>query len=208
LLHDVDLYHQNQLVSLKSHEENKMSLFKKHDETTAPEGASQMLAKAKSHYGFVPNLAAYVAESPAVLGAILKLSETFEQSSLNTQEQQVVLLTVSALNNCNYCKTVHTALGKTAEIDNETINNVIKGRPLGNKKLNALQLFTKLLIEEKGVLNEKQVKAFVDAGYTNAQVFEVIMGVALKTITNFSNHLAGAEPNAEFLAMASGKAAA
>lgn len=185
-----------------------MSLFTKYDETTAPEGASQVLAMAKERYGFVPNLAAFVAESPVVLGAILKLSETFEQSSLNAQEQQLVLLTVSALNNCSYCKTAHTALGKMAEIDNESIDNAIKGQPLEDKKLSALQLFTKLLIEQKGVLNEKQVKAFIDAGYTRAQVFEVIMGVALKTMTNFSNHLAGAEPNAEFLAMASGKAAA
>lgn len=185
-----------------------MRIFTKYDETTAPEGASQVLSMAKERYGFVPNLAAYVAESPVVLGAILKLSETFEQSTLNAQEQQVVLLTVSALNNCSYCKTAHTALGKMVEIDDESIDNVIRGLPLEDKKLSALQLFTKLLVEQKGVLNDKQVKAFIDAGYTRAQVYEVIMGVALKTMTNFSNHLAGAEPNAEFLAMISGKAAA
>ena len=75
-----------------------MCLFRKHDETTAPEGAAQILAIAKERYGFVPNLAAYVAESPNVLEAILKLSDAFDQTSLSPQEQQVVLLTVSALN--------------------------------------------------------------------------------------------------------------
>ena len=185
-----------------------MSIFTKHDETTAPEGAAQVLTTAKEHYGFVPNLAAFVAESPSVLGAILKLSETFDQSTLSPQEQQIVLLTVSTQNNCSYCKVAHTALGKMVKIDDETIQSVIACQPLKDKKLNALRVFTQLLTEEKGLLDDKKVQAFLDAGYTRAQVFEVIMGVALKTMTNYSNHLAGAEPNAEFVAMAAGKAAA
>jgi len=185
-----------------------MSLFTKYDETTAPEGAVQVLTMAKARYGFVPNLAAFVAESPSVLGAILKLSETFDQSTLSPQEQQVVLLTVSSLNDCSYCKTAHTALGKMAEMDDETIQNAIACQPLSDKKLNALRVFTQSLVKEKGLLDDKKVQAFLDAGYTRGQVFEVIMGVALKTMTNYSNHLAGAEPNAEFVAMATGKAAA
>ena len=51
------------------------------------------------------------------------------------------------------------------------------------------------------------MRAFLATGYTKAQVFEVVMGVAMKTLTNYSNHLAGAVPNPEFIAMAEGKAA-
>ncbi len=185
-----------------------MSLFTKHDETTAPEGAAQTLSMIKDRYGFVPNLAAYVAESPNALGAILKLSEAFDQSTLSPQEQQVVLLTISSLNDCSYCKTVHTALGKKEQIDDDTIQKIIASQTIKDSKLNVLREFTQALVEEKGWVEDKKVQAFLNAGYTQAQVFEVIMGVALKTMTNYSNHLAGADPNAEFISMAESKEAA
>lgn len=179
-----------------------MNLFTKHDATTAPAEAAAVLSVAKERYGFVPNLAAYVAESPLVLAAVLKLSEQFDRTTLSTQEQQLVLLTVSALNGCSYCRTAHTALGKMANISNETLRAIIAFEPLNDPRLEALRRFTQALVEEKGWLNEQAIEDFLAAGFSKAQVFEVVLGVALKTITNYSNHLAGAEPNAEFLAMA------
>lgn len=179
-----------------------MSLFTKYDETTAPNEAAAVLSAAKERYGFVPNLAAYLSESPLVLGAVLKLSEQFDQSTLSSQEQQLVLLTVSALNGCSYCKTAHTALGKMADMSADTLQAIIAFKPLSDPRLEALRTFTATIVEEKGLVDEKKVQAFFDAGFSKAQVFEVVLGVALKTITNYSNHLAGAEPNEEFIAMA------
>ncbi len=74
--------------------------------------------------------------------------------------------------------------------------------PIPDTKLNALRDFTKAMVEERGRLQEQQVRRFLEAGYTKAQVFEVVIGVALKTLTNYSNHLAGTRPNPEFVAMA------
>jgi uncharacterized peroxidase-related enzyme len=185
-----------------------MSIFTRHDETTAPTEAAAILATAKQRYGFVPNLAAYLAESPLVLDAVLKLAEQFEHSSLSPQEQQLVLLTVSALNGCNYCKTAHAALGKMADMSSETLKAIISFTPLQDARLEALRRFTQEVVAAKGWLEEKQIQAFLDAGFTQAQVFEVVLGTALKTLTNYSNHLAGAEPNQEFLAMAADAVAA
>jgi len=185
-----------------------MSIFTKHDEITAPADSAAVLAAAKERYGFVPNLAAYIAESPLVLASVLKLSEQFEQSSLSPQEQQLVLLTVSALNGCSYCKTAHTALGKKAGLSNEKLQAVIAFRSLEDRRLEELRIFTLSVVEEKGYVDEGKVLAFLDAGFTKGQVFEIVLGVALKTITNYSNHLAGAEPNDEFIAMAADAVAA
>lgn len=185
-----------------------MSIFIKHTESTAPVEAAVVLSAAKERYGFVPNLAAYVAESPLVLGAVLKLSEQFDQTSLSAQEQQLVLLTVSVLNGCSYCRTAHTALGKMADMNSETLQAIIAFKPLGDPRLEALRTFTQSVVEEKGWVDEQRVQAFLDAGFSRAQVFEIVLGVALKTITNYSNHLAGAEPNEEFVAMAGDQVAA
>lgn len=185
-----------------------MAIFTKHNESTSPAEAAKVLSAAKQRYGFVPNLASYLAESPLVLGAVLTLSEQFDQSSLSPQEQQVVLLTISTLNNCSYCRTVHTGLGKMAEVSSDDIQSTIACNPLSNPRLESLRRFTSSIWEEKGSVDEKVVREFLDAGFSKAQVFEVILGVALKTLTNYSNHIAGAEPNQEFIVMAEDAVAA
>ena len=95
-----------------------------------------------------------------------------------------------------------------AQIDEISIQKIIAFEPLEDIRWNALRDFTHSLVEEKGWLNEEKVRSFFNAGFTRTQVFEVIMGVALKTMTNYSNHLAGADPNAEFTSMAEGQTAA
>ena len=185
-----------------------MSIFTRHTDMTAPTGSAEVLAKVKDRYGFIPNLAAYVAESPLVLDALMDFVGAFDRVSLTAQEQQIVLLTVSALNGCSYCRTAHTALGRMAKIDGEILKATIALEPLPDPKLDALRRFTHQIVEEKGWVKEDAVRAFLDAGYTRAQVFEVVMGVAMKTLTNYSNHLAGAAPNPEFVAMAESGVAA
>lgn len=179
-----------------------MSIFTQHTVESAPKGASEVLEKVVERYQFIPNLASYVAESPVSLDAIMSLSGYFDNSSLTPQEQQIVLLTVSVMNDCSYCRTAHTALANMQKVDREILEAVLALQTLPDAKLNALFDFTRAIIEEKALVSEEVVNRFLGAGYTKAQVFEVIMGVALKTFTNYSNHLAGAEPNAEFLKMA------
>ncbi len=179
-----------------------MSLFMKHTEATAPKGAAEVLARVKERYGFIPNLAATLAESPVTLDSVLNLSGTFDKTSFTDIERQVILLTVSLANGCDYCKTVHTALGRKAGIDGETMKVLLAFAPIPDVKLTALRDFAKAMVEERGRLHEQRARRFLDAGYTKAQVFEVVMGVALKTLTNYSNHLTDTRPNPEFVAMA------
>lgn len=179
-----------------------MSLFTKHTDATAPEGAAEVLAKVKERYGFIPNLAATLAESPLMLDVVLNLSGAFEKTSFTEIERQVILITSSVVNGCDYCKTAHTALGRKAGIEGKTLKALLALAPLSDTKLNALRDFTQAMVEERGRIHEQRLRQFLDAGYTKAQVFEVVLGVALKTLTNYSNHLTNTRPNPEFVAMA------
>jgi len=174
-----------------------MSVFTKHKESTAPEGSAEVLAQVRERYGFIPNLAAYLAESPAALGGLLALAGAFDQTSFSEVERQLIQLTVSVENNCDYCRSAHTAMGRKAGMDRATVDAVLAGQPVGGK-LEALRRFTRTLVEKRGWAGDEAVNAFLEAGYSKAQVFETVMGVALKTLTNYSNHLAGAQPNPEF----------
>lgn len=179
-----------------------MPLFTQHTDATAPQGAAEVLSKVKDRYGFIPNLAATLAESPVTLDAVLNLSGTFDMTSFTDIERQLILLTISGVNSCEYCKTVHTALGRKAGLNDRTVRALLALAPIPDTKLNALRDFTRAMVEERGRLDEQRIRRFLDAGYTNAQVFEVVLGVALKTLTNYSNHLTNTRPNPEFVAMA------
>lgn len=185
-----------------------MTLFTQHTVASAPTGAAEVLAMARERYGFIPNLAAHLAESPHVLATTLALSEAFDNTSLSPTEQQLVLMTVSVLNGCGYCRTAHTGLARLAGMDDATVRAVLALHQLSDPKLNALRDFTRQIVEERGWVRADQVEEFLSAGFTRAQVFEVVLGVALKTLTNFSNHLANAQPNEEFVEMAEGRVAA
>jgi len=181
-----------------------MSLFTQHTEATAPAESAAILAQVKARYGFIPNLAAYLAESPSALGAVLYLAGAVDKSSLTPQEQQIVQLTISVLNGCGYCRTAHTGLGKMAGVDQATVDAVVALAPLPNARLNALRNFTQKVVDERGWVSEADVRTFLDAGFTRAHVLDVVLAVANKVLTNYTNHIVGTEVNEEFVAMAEG----
>ncbi len=181
-----------------------MEKFIKHTENTAPHGAADVIAKIKERYGFIPNTAAYVAESPLALEAVLTLSQLFDRASLSAAEREVVLLVVSRANGCRYCSTVHTGLARKAGVTQEVVQAIIDDRAPDDPKLAALRDLARALLQGKGRVPGTLLEGFFAAGFGKAQLFEVVLGVALKTLTNYSSHIAGAEPNPEFVALAGG----
>lgn len=181
-----------------------MEKFIKHTETTAPGDAAPVIAKIKQRYGFVPNLAAYVAESPLALEGVLALSQLFDRATLSPAEREVVLLVVSQVNRCAYCTTVHTGMARKAGVSSGAVRAILDGNAPEDPKLAALRDLTLALVEGKGQVPGTLLQGFLAAGYAKAQVFEVVLGIALKTLTNYSNHIVSAQPNPEFVALAAG----
>ena len=79
-----------------------MSDFTLYDETNAPQGARKTLEGTKKAFGFIPNLLAAMAEAPALAEAYVKVSKLYDGTSFSPVERQVVLLTVSFENECEY----------------------------------------------------------------------------------------------------------
>lgn len=176
--------------------------FTKHDTTTAPEESAVTLSQVEKRYGFIPNIASYIAESPVALNSLLSFASAFDGVSLSTIEQQVVLLTVSSMNECSFCKTFHAGMSKMNGLDESAVEDLASGTSVTDPKLKALQAFTRQLVNKRGWVSDNELTEFIAAGYNKAQVFEVIMGVALKTFTNYCNHVAKSAPNEEIVGMA------
>lgn len=176
-----------------------MSEFELHTRDTAPEEAKDTLKAIEDKYGFVPNLFGKLAEAPQALDAYLAVNDLFEKTSLSETERQVVLIAASVYNQCEFCVSVHSFIAKNmAKTDPKIVEALRNGETLPDDKLNALAEFTRTVVHERGWAGDKAVERFLEAGYSQRQVLEVVLGVSLKTLSNYTNHITGTPLNEQF----------
>ncbi len=85
---------------------------------------------------------------------------------------------------------VHSVLAKNSKLPDSTLKQLKTSHSLEDPKLNSLAHFTRQMVSKRGWLSEEEMSDFLEAGYSKANLLEVIMVVALKTISNYSNHIA------------------
>ena len=168
-----------------------MTEFNVHTIDSAPQAARPLLEGAQKKMGFVPNLYGTFAKSPALLEAYLSLGGIFDRStSFNATERQVVLLATSFENNCEYCMAAHSTLAGMQRVPDDVVQALRQGGPLADARLEALRSFTSKVVAERGWVPEADVATFLAAGFTRAQVLDVVLGVGMKTLSNYATHMA------------------
>lgn len=140
----------------------------------------------KNALGFVPNLYATYAHSNTALENYLNFTNA--KTSLSAKEKEVVNLAVSQVNECLYCLSAHTAIGKMNGFTDEQILELRAGGASFNTKLNALARFAKNVTENRGRTDDGVLNNFLNEGYTKGQVIDVISLVGDKTISNYINN--------------------
>jgi AhpD family alkylhydroperoxidase len=166
-----------------------MNTFNAYTIDTAPGGSTALLEGTKAAFGFVPHLQSFMAESPELLAGYSALWDLFSKSTLTPHEQQVVYLTANFENDCRYCMAGHSTLAKMIRMDPAVIDALRAGTALPDAKLDALHRFTTIVVRERGFATDADVDAFLAAGYTRRNVFDVILGVATKVMSNYTNHI-------------------
>jgi AhpD family alkylhydroperoxidase len=156
---------------------------------TAPAGSQAQLAATTKAWGFTPNLHAILAESPAALIGYDTLFGLVGQSTLTPVEQQVAFQAVNVFHGCSYCTMGHTYLSRAAGMDEPTVQDLRADRAPADPRLAALWRFTRAVVVDRGDVGDAAVAAFIAAGFTRANVLEVVTIVATKTISNYVNHL-------------------
>ncbi|MBS0251792.1 MAG: carboxymuconolactone decarboxylase family protein [Proteobacteria bacterium] len=169
------------------------------DTATAPEGSKALVEKVQKDFRFIPNLFGVFAHSPAFLSGYMALDQAYGQSCLSPKERQVVLLAASVENACRYCTAAHSTILKNAmKAPAEMVEAIRAGRSLSDTRLEALVRLTREMVEKRGHVSAEIVEEFVAAGYGREQVLEVLLGVALKTMSNYTHHLSGVEIDPAF----------
>lgn len=176
-----------------------MTTFPIHDLDSAPEDSKPTLTAAKQAFGAIPNLFGVFAESPALLKAYTTVDGLLQNdTAFDATERQVVFMTVSFDNECDYCMAAHSTISRMQGVPADVVTALRDGSPLPTAKLEALRTFTSRLVESRGWAGEDAVQTFLDAGYTRRHVLEVVLGIAFKTLSNYTNHLAATPVDAGF----------
>ncbi|MEZ6319313.1 MAG: carboxymuconolactone decarboxylase family protein [Phycisphaerales bacterium] len=167
-----------------------MAQFTQHTIESASEQSRPALQATKQAFGMIPNLQTFMAESPALINAYSQAWQTFHtQTDLNPVEQQVVLLTANFENNCEYCMSGHSFLAKSAGMDADALASLRDGTPIADPRLEALRSFTRGVVVNRGWVGDDAVESFLAAGFSKRNVLDVIAGVSLKVMSNYTNHV-------------------
>ncbi|ESQ97659.1 MULTISPECIES: carboxymuconolactone decarboxylase family protein [Pseudomonadaceae] len=159
-------------------------------ETSTPRGA-EVLQKAKAQVGFIPNMYANMVHSPGLLETYLDGYAAFRtESGFTPAEQEVIFLVISRENGCEYCVSAHSFLADMKSGLAADVTNAIRdGNPIADAKLAALAEFTRTLFHTRGLPTKAAVEAFLGAGYSERQILEIVLALAVKTLSNYANHL-------------------
>jgi uncharacterized peroxidase-related enzyme len=176
-----------------------MSEFTLHTVESAPEAARAMLQGAQKQTGFVPNLYANLANAPAALEAYFGLSAQFDKTSFTPVERQVVLLAVSVENGCEFCVAAHSMIARKMAKAPDAVVDALRNRTVvPDARLEALAAFTRSMVKERGWVIGAPLEVFLKAGFTHQQALEVVLGVTMKTLSNYANHLTETQTNEQF----------
>ena len=159
----------------------------------APSAAKPLLEAVNKQLGSVPNLFRVVANSPAALEGYLSLSGALGKGSLPAATRERIALAVAEINDCSYCLAAHAFLGKKFArlVEAEILAN--RRGHSGDPKADAAVQFAVAVTTARGHVSDHDLRAVRLAGYDDAQVVEIVLHVALNTLTNYVNEVAGTE---------------
>src|SRR5439155_24887293 len=128
----------------------------------------------------------------------LGLDAGLDKGALSGVERQLVKIAVSTENGCTYCEAAHSTIAGMLQARPEIVNAVRTGVPVSDAKIDALVRFTRAVVRNKGFVQQGETAAFLAAGYTKAQVLEVVGHVAAKTLANYIHAITNAPLDAAF----------
>ncbi len=175
-----------------------MTNIKLHDADTAPDGAGAVLSAVEQQLGFTPNLFRALANSPKTLSGFVALLEAYGGTSLKPAEREIVQLSASMENECSYCIAGHSAFAISVGVGQDTVSAIRHNGPIPDMRARALVDFSALLIRQRGRVSASDCANFLAAGFTQEQMLEVVLGIAIKTISNYAYGLFEFPLDAEF----------
>jgi uncharacterized peroxidase-related enzyme len=157
---------------------------------SATGATAEIYAQIKKAIGKVPNTyAAIGAYGPAALKAILQADGVLAGSTLSRQDQETIKLLVSELVGCDYCAAAHAQIARSTGLTSELVQQIRTNQPTGDAKRDALVHLVGKLVKTSGTISDQDFSAIKAVGYTDRQLVDISLAIALITFTNVFNRI-------------------
>lgn len=133
--------------------------------------------------GMVPNFLRVFAHSPDALKAFLGLHHIANHGSLDAPTRERIALALAQKNECEYCLSAHSAIGRKAGLNGAEIEANRAGSSQDAKAAVAVK-FARALAEHNGEVTTAELQAMRDAGFSESDIVEVITHVGMNVLTN------------------------
>lgn len=162
------------------------------DEAQAAPRTAELLATVRKQLGGVPNILGTLAQSPAALSGYLGLAGGLATGRLSPRLREQIALAIAGANQCDYCASAHTALGRRVGIETDELERNLEGISIDDAVQAAL-LFARRIIATRGRVDDHDLKSVRSAGYSDEEIVEIVGHTALNVFTNYFNHVAGTD---------------
>jgi AhpD family alkylhydroperoxidase len=179
-----------------------MAPFIVHTLDSAPAQSKPSLQALQGAFGMIPNIAGAMSTSPVLIGSLVGLFQQVHGGSFSEEQIQILLLTNAVTNSCAWAVAFHTALALKEGVAPADVQAIREARAPLSPKSAALSVLSRNLIEKRGRLDDLDVSQFLQAGFDNAHLLEVIAVVAASTITNYTGNVTNPPVEAAFAAYA------
>ena len=160
--------------------------------------AEEILSAVEEKYGFRPNLMQEMVAAPAAARMYLAAQGALEDASLSPAQAQAVQLAVASHNDCGYCTAVHRTLGGKSAISDADLAAIEDGDPPEDAEIAPVVKATRRVLAKRGWLDERDQAELAGEGIDRQALIEIVAYVALKTLSNYVNHIAGTELDPQF----------
>lgn len=154
--------------------------------------AKELFNAVESKLGFIPNLIKVFGNSPATLQSYLSLGELTASGNFSNKFREQLALAIAEENNCNYCLSAHTAIGKMNGLTDAQTEESRQGLAADAKEAAGLK-FAQTVTENRGNVTNEDIAAVKAVGYNDGDILEIVLNVVSNTLTNYVNHIAETE---------------
>ncbi len=166
-----------------------MQRIKRIEQSTAVGKTAKLFETIKSQMGMVPNVLSTIAQSSAALEGYLGFSSSLNNGELSPQIREQIALGTAGVNRCDYCASAHSLMARNAGLSQQEVDGNLAGRSDELRTQRALTFVSRVLTE-RGNITDEDLTDIRDAGFSEAEIVEIVANTVLNVFTNYFNHIA------------------
>jgi uncharacterized peroxidase-related enzyme len=185
--------------------DKQISRFSIPDLKDLPEDIRERIEAVQEKSGFVPNVFLVMARRPDEFRAFFAYHDALMErdSGLSKAEREMIVVTTSALNDCQYCVISHGAIlrirAKNPIIADQVAINDLKA-DLTDRERAMLDLAKKISVSA-GQVTEEDIELAKAAGFSDEDIWDIGAITAFFALSNRMANVSNMRPNEEFYTM-------